>query len=202
MEFGKCRLWMTINSLETIPSIDNRLLYADVLSSLDNNIYSIKQVRIPELYNVYQRDYDDLKQLLYYNYLKIIKDTEAGLADLIIQDLYDKYHDNIVETFNIYTMYGGGDGEKMPELKTQEEIDAFNAYKQAWKDYWKEERGISDEELAEEGFKNRVNMSPKEQEKYPKLFYKPPPVHSGKARSPWENKDEKKDKDKEGCKIM
>ena len=122
----KYRLWMTICSLESIPSIDNRLLYADVLNSLNNNIYTIKQVQVPDLYNVYERNYNDLKQLLFNKYLKIIKDTEAGLADLIIQDLNDKYQNEVIQTFNIYTMYGGGDDGK-PKMKPPPLLSAKGA---------------------------------------------------------------------------
>lgn len=108
--YSKHRLWLVINSLENIPSIDNRLLYADTLDSLNRNIYNLKLVQIPDLNNVYERNYNELKQLLYQKYLDIIKDTEAGLADLIMQDLMDKYQSQIVDTYTVYVspfMIGG-----------------------------------------------------------------------------------------------
>lgn len=112
--YSKHRLWLTINSLESIPTIDNRLLYADVLNCLNRNIYSIKQISIPELNNVYDYEYDMVKQLLYSKYLDIIKDTEQGLADLIMRDLMDKYQNDIMNSYSHNVkMYivGGGDPE-------------------------------------------------------------------------------------------
>ena len=100
--YSKHRLWLIINSLENIPSIDNRLLYADTLDSLNRNVYNLKLVQIPDLNNVYERNYNELKQLLYQKYLDIIKDTEAGLADLIMQDLMDKYQSQIVDSYTVY----------------------------------------------------------------------------------------------------
>jgi len=105
----RCRLWLTVNSMENIPSIDNRSLYADTLNSLYNNVYNLKNIRIQELSNVYDRDYNQLKNLLFNKYLKIIRDSEAGLADLIINDLNNSYQSQVVDTFNVYTMYGGAD---------------------------------------------------------------------------------------------
>lgn len=114
--YSKHRLWLIINSLENIPSIDNRLLYADTLDSLNRNVYRLKLVHVPDLSNVYERNYNDLKQLLYQKYLDIIKDTEAGLADLIMQDLMDKYQSQIVDSYTVYIssnnfMIGGENGK-------------------------------------------------------------------------------------------
>lgn len=114
--YSKHRLWLIINSLENIPSIDNRLLYADTLDSLNRNVYNIKFVQIPDLNDVYERNYNELKQLLYQKYLDVIKDTEAGLADLIMQDLMDKYQSQIVDSYTVYIspsnfMIGGENGK-------------------------------------------------------------------------------------------
>jgi len=116
--YSKHRLWLTINSMENIPSIDNRSLYADTLNSLYNNVYNLKNIRIQELNNVYDRDYNQLKNLLYNKYLKIIRDSEAGLADLIMNDLNNSYQNQVVNTFNIHTMYGGGNGPSHPPIRS------------------------------------------------------------------------------------
>ncbi len=127
--YSKHRLWLTINSLENIPSIDNRQLYADTLHSIDNNIFKISQVRLPELNNVYNQNYNELKQLLFQKYLNIIKDTEAGLADLIIQDLQDNYQNQVSDSFNVIMIGGNGadDASKMgpPPSKARELASAL-----------------------------------------------------------------------------
>jgi len=151
----RCRLWLTINSMENIPSIDNRSLYADTLNSLYNNVYNLKNIRIQELSNVYDRDYNQLKNLLFNKYLKIIRDSEAGLADLIMNDLNNSYQNQVVDTFNVYTMYGGGPDKDppVPLTVTQDQIDNRNAHNNEVTKNWDAMRGITQAELDIEGNK-------------------------------------------------
>jgi len=110
MLLEKHNLWLTINSLEHIPNIDSRLLYADVLNSIYNNIYELKQIQIAELNNVYELEYQQLKTLLFSKYLKMIKDTEMQLSNRIIQDICNNYQSQILYAFNV-NMYGGDSGD-------------------------------------------------------------------------------------------
>jgi len=178
----RCRLWLTINSMENIPSIDNRSLYADTLNSLYNNVYNLKNIRIQELSNVYDRDYNQLKNLLFNKYLKIIRDSEAGLADLIMNDLNNSYQNQVVNTFNVYTMYGGGPDKdpRPPTLVSQDQIDAKEEQVNVRKEYerrvtkfWEDERGASASELKADGDKygHLVHRSPSMSPPVPKNYY-------------------------------
>lgn len=117
MLYSKQKLWLTVNGLCTIPSIDRRNILLNTLDSLDNNIFVLRQQRIPELQNIQSYNYEYLRYNLFDKYLHMIKDTNDNLAELIMQDLYNIYTPEINESYNVYMIGGGGDDDQKPRGK-------------------------------------------------------------------------------------
>jgi len=109
---------MTINSLNNLYQIDERELLLNCLSSLDNNVFNITGYRVPNLgRDMYQRNLEDVRDVLFKSYIRKIKQNEHDLTDLIINDLYNAYQPQITQTYETFmfgTTYGGGDGPSRP----------------------------------------------------------------------------------------
>lgn len=115
---SKHRLWLTVNGICSIPEISNREIMIYTLNSLNNNIYKIRNIQIPELIYIDNSINDQLLTELYLKYISAIKETEDRLADMIINDLLIQYTPVITQSFSYTLMYGGGDGP--PKRKPQD----------------------------------------------------------------------------------